>query len=104
MLDDAQLRILAGRLTAVPGLIAVTLGGSRARGDHTANSDLDLGLYYRGAVDTGALRLLADEVAEGHASITETGEWGPWVDGGGWLSIGGMPVDWIYRDISPVHT
>jgi hypothetical protein len=103
MLDDAQLRILAGRLTAVPGLIAVSIGGSRARGDHTANSDLDLGLYYRGTLDTAALRLLAADVAEGDANITEPGEWGPWVDGGGWLTIGGMPVDWIYRDIDRVH-
>ena len=27
------------------------------------------------------------------------GEWGPWVDGGCWLSIAGTAVDWQYRDL-----
>ena len=46
-LDDEQLTELAGRLVEVPGVVAVLLGGSRARGDHLAESDFDLGLYYR---------------------------------------------------------
>ncbi len=28
---------------------------------------------------------------------------GPWVDGGGWLHIGGEEVDWIYRDLDRVR-
>ena len=35
--------------------------------------------------------------------LPEPGAWGPWVDGGGWLSIDGMAVDWIYRDLDRVH-
>lgn len=36
------------RLGALPGIRAVVLGGSRARGTHRPDSDWDLGLYYRG--------------------------------------------------------
>nr|BFE67896.1 hypothetical protein GCM10020092_011970 [Actinoplanes digitatis] len=28
---------------------------------------------------------------------------GPWVDGGGWLTVDGAAVDWIYRDVSRVR-
>jgi hypothetical protein len=107
MLDDGALQALAQRLVAVPGVLAVMLGGSRARGDHDADSDVDLGLYYRPPLDTATLRDLARSVATARADraepeLTEPGEWGPWVDGGGWLTIDGLPVDWIYRDINRV--
>jgi predicted nucleotidyltransferase len=36
---------VAGRLIAIPGVVAVVLGGSRARGTATPESDVDLGLY-----------------------------------------------------------
>src|SRR5674476_649774 len=36
------------------------------------------------------------------ASVTRPGEWGSWVDGGGWLYIGGTAVDWIYRGLDCV--
>jgi hypothetical protein len=73
---------LAARLVQVPGIVAVTLGGSRARGEHTPESDVDLGLYYRPPLDTGALGDLARAVAGPDAAVTLPGEWGPWVDGG----------------------
>lgn len=44
----ARIADMAARLTAVPGIRAVALGGSRARGTHRPDSDWDLGLYYRG--------------------------------------------------------
>jgi len=83
--------------------VGVLLGGSRARGEHTPESDYDLGLYYRRPLDVHALGHLARDVAEPEASVTLPGEWGPWVDGGGWLHIGGAAVDWIYRDLDRVR-
>jgi hypothetical protein len=102
VLDDERLRALAARLVRVPGLVAVTLGGSRARGVHAPGSDVDLGLYYRPPLDVDRLGALARDVAGPGASVTGPGEWGPWVDGGAWLTVDGVPVDWIYRDLDRV--
>jgi hypothetical protein len=99
MIDDE----LVDRLCAVDGMVAVALGGSRARGDHRPDSDWDLGLYYRGRLDVAALQAVAASVADDEVALTGPGGWGPWVDGGGWLRLGGTPVDWIYRDLDRVH-
>ena len=103
MISDARLAAIADRLTTVPGVVGVTLGGSRARGTHLASSDFDLGVYYCGALDVPALAELARNLAGPDATVTRTGEWGPWVDGGGWLRIDDTAVDWIYRDLDRVH-
>jgi tRNA nucleotidyltransferase (CCA-adding enzyme) len=34
------------KLEGVPGIIGVVLGGSRARGTHRPDSDIDIGIYY----------------------------------------------------------
>ena len=102
-LTDGRLADLAARLTEVPGVVGVLLGGSRARGTQAPESDTDLGLYYRRPFDTEALGALAQRVAGPSAAVTTPGGWGPWVDGGGWLEVDGHPVDWIYRDLDRVH-
>lgn len=102
-LSDTRLHELAGRLVEVPGVTGVLLGGSRARGTHTPDSDTDLGLYYRRPLDVEALGALAREVTGAQARITRPGEWGPWVDGGGWLTVDGAAVDWIYREVGRVE-
>ncbi|WBB74459.1 nucleotidyltransferase domain-containing protein [Micromonospora sp. WMMD1128] len=94
---------LVDRLCAVDGVVAVALGGSRARGDHRPDSDWDVGLYYRGTPDVAGLRAVAASIADGPADLTAPGGWGPWVDGGGWLRVGGVAVDWIYRDLDRVR-
>jgi len=97
-------RVLAttGRLAEIPGIAGVALGGSRAIGTHRPDSDVDLGLYYRGSLDVAALRVLAAEVADEVLGISEVGGWGPWVNGGAWLVVDGTCVDWIYRDLDRV--
>ncbi|WP_037681807.1 nucleotidyltransferase domain-containing protein [Streptomyces albus] len=98
-----RLTEIADRLTGIGGVAGVCLGGSRARGTHRPDSDFDLGLYYRPPLDTAALRLLAAELAGEPVNVTEPGGWGPWVDGGAWLTVDGCRVDWIYRDLDRVH-
>jgi hypothetical protein len=90
-------------LTAIPGVTGVMLGGSRARREYTADSDVDLGLYYRPPLDVAGLGKLAREVAGPQAKVTEPGAWGPWVDGGAWPTIADTAVDWLYRDLDRVH-
>ena len=104
--DEALLRRLVVALSAVPGVEAIALGGSRARGTAVATSDYDIGLYYRAnrPIDVAALGEVAitldDRGAE--ASVTPIGGWGPWIDGGGWLVVDGAHVDLLYRDIDRV--
>lgn len=105
--DESALRRsideMAERLTAVPGIHAVVLGGSRARGTHRPDSDWDLGLYYRGAPDLAALTALASGFQGSPVEVAGPGGWGPWVNGGAWLRVDGVPVDWILRDLDRVE-
>jgi predicted nucleotidyltransferase len=93
---------MARDLVRVEGVVGVTLGGSRARGTADAHSDVDLGVYYRGGLDVPAVRALA-RTYDAAAEVSEPGGWGPWVDGGGWLTVAGTRVDWIYRDLDRVQ-
>lgn len=92
---------LAAELAALPGAVAVVLGGSRATATHRPDSDWDLGVYYRGSgrpLDPAALRAL------GHPGyVSEVGEWGPIVNGGAWLTLDRTPVDVLYRDLDTVQ-
>jgi len=95
---------LAEPLLGVGGVVGVLLGGSRARGTHHPDSDVDLGVYYRPPLDVDGLAALARELAGPDATVTRPGDWGPWVDGGAWLTIDGLAVDWVYRDVDRVRT
>jgi hypothetical protein len=101
--SDQRLDEMAARLAEVPSMVGVVLGGSRARKTHTPESDTDLGLYYRPPLDITALSGLAREMAGPDARVTQPGEWGPWVDGGGWLTVDGSAVDWLYRNLDRVE-
>jgi len=100
------LRGLVDALAALPGVEAVVLGGSHARGRADEGSDVDLGLLYRDArpVDVTAVRALAarwNDAAD--PVVTGLYEWGPWVNGGAWLSVRGRRVDLLYRSIDRVE-
>jgi predicted nucleotidyltransferase len=105
--DEALLRRLVAALAPVAGVEAIALGGSRARGTATAHSDYDIGLYYRAGrpIDVAALGKIAAGLDDrgAAASVTPLGGWGPWIDGGGWLVVGGAHVDLLYRDLDRVR-
>lgn len=104
MIRESLLKEMAGDLAAVDGVVAVALGGSRARGTHRADSDVDLGIYYdRGRLDLLALEDLAHRWSRRHVNIAAPGGWGPWVDGGAWLTVDGSDIDWILRDVARVR-
>jgi hypothetical protein len=106
MPPDPILQRIVPVLAEVPGVAAVALGGSRARGTATDASDYDIGLYYSAEQPLDTIRLLqavrtfADKPDA--AAMTPIGGWGPWIGGGGWLSVSGRKVDLLYRNIEAV--
>jgi hypothetical protein len=86
---------LAETLATMPGAVAVVLGGSRAAGTASASSDWDLGVYYRGRLDTGALAPFG--------TVHPPGSWGRIMNGGAWLQIEGTKVDVLLRDLDVVE-
>jgi hypothetical protein len=104
--DETLLRRLVRAFGGVPGIRAIVLGGSRARGEAAPTSDYDVGLYYEPdhPIDVGRLAkaaVLLPGVA--NSSVTDLGEWGPWIDGGAWLTVDGRRVDLLYRDLGKVR-
>ena len=104
---DQILAQVVARVAKIDGIAAIVLGGSRARGTADDRSDIDLGIYYDGAYpfSTPALGAAARELDDRHADglVTSFGEWGPGVNGGGWLEIRGNHVDFLYREIGAVR-
>jgi hypothetical protein len=91
-MQDPLLSRVVDALRPVKGLSALVLGGSRGRGTAGPQSDYDLGLYYEpdAPFDVEALRsAIAPLVDDPSSTVTRFGEWGPWINGGGWLTIGG---------------
>jgi Nucleotidyltransferase domain len=106
MPHDPILQRIIPVLAEVPGVAAIALGGSRARGTATETSDYDIGLYYPAErpLDTNRLlqaaRTLVDKPEA--AEVTPIGGWGPWIVGGGWLTVSERKVDLLYRNIDDV--
>lgn len=83
----------------------IVLGGSRATGTSTERSDIDIGIYYeKEQVDYTLLNEAASHLDDAHREnlVCREGEWGQWVNCGGWLIIDGYHVDFIMRDIERV--
>jgi predicted nucleotidyltransferase len=98
--DDGSLcDFVASRLAGLPGVRAVTLGGSRAAGTNRPDSDWDFAVYYRGAFSPDSLRALGWP-----GTVSEIGGWGGGVfNGGAWLKVDGRKVDVHYRDLDDVE-
>ena len=97
--DEAFAAYVGQRLGEVPGVLAVTLGGSRAEGTSRADSDWDFSLYYRGVFDPAGIREL-DRAGE----VFPVGGWGGGVfNGGAWLTVDERRVDVHYRDLDVVE-
>lgn len=94
-------------LSKVRGIAGVVLGGSRARGTHHETSDIDIGIYYDEALgfDINEVSKIATKLDDEHREnlVTNLGEWGSWINGGGWLIIQGYHVDFIFRDVNRVE-
>lgn len=97
---------LVADLRAIPGVVAVVLGGSHASGNFEASSDLDIGLYYQehAPFAVADIALLARSIStRGAPIVTDFYGWGPWVNGGAWLHTEVGKVDFIYRNLDQVE-
>jgi Nucleotidyltransferase domain len=93
------MRELAERLRDLPGVVAVTLGGSRATGETAREgSDWDFGLYYRDRISAEDVRALGFE-----GEVVKPGAWGRLVNGGARLTVDGQRVDLLYRELDAVE-
>ncbi|WP_282791640.1 nucleotidyltransferase domain-containing protein [Streptomyces sp. CC224B] len=97
--DARFLDSVTRQLAALPGVRAVTLGGSRAQGTHTPDSDWDFAVYYRDGFDPADLRAVGWD-----GEVSGIGDWGGGVfNGGAWLTVEGRHVDVHYRDLAVVE-
>lgn len=103
---DTLIQNIVDEIKTISGVKAVVLGGSRARGTHTLSSDIDVGIYYDPSqpMDLDALGKIATKLDDEHREnvITGFGGWGPWINGGGWLRIQSLPVDFLYKDLERI--
>ncbi|PPJ26857.1 DNA polymerase subunit beta [Nocardia nova] len=99
MTDEQFCDLVATHLAALPAVQAVTLGGSRATGTHTPDSDWDFAIYYRGSFSPDRLRQIGWP-----GTVSEVGAWGGGIfNGGAWLTIDGRATDIHYRDLDVVE-
>lgn len=91
-------------LAQTPGVIAVVLGGSYARGAARPDSDVDLGLYYMpdSPFRIDDIAQVAGSVAIQPPTVTAFYEWGAWVNGGAWIHTATGKVDFLYRNFDQV--
>jgi len=97
------LREVIAQLQAVPGVVALVLGGSYASGAQQAASDIDIGLYYDADAPFAieAIRTIAN--AAGSALVSDFYEWGAWVNGGAWIHTPTGKIDFLYRNLQQVR-
>jgi predicted nucleotidyltransferase len=103
--DFMDINKVVQAVSGVKGVQAVVLGGSQSRGEATEHSDYDIGVYYEvGALDTAGLEQRLQALDDGHMDtlLNPPGEWGPWINGGAWLTVDGTPVDILLRDTGRV--
>jgi len=102
----ALIESLGARLSRLAGMQAVVLGGSYARGRARPDSDIDLGLLYRkdAPFSIEEVATIARELNDTpDPVVTGFYEWGPWVNGGSWLTIGGQRVDFLYKNLDQLE-
>ncbi|MDG4818983.1 nucleotidyltransferase domain-containing protein [Micromonospora sp. WMMD956] len=104
--QDAILTKIRDALSGLPGIAGLALGGSRARGTADRRSDVDVGVYYHrdGRPDVRELSAAFARIDDsGDAGCTGYGEWGPWINGGGWLVVDGVKTDVLLREVDRVR-
>lgn len=90
----SEAQVIIELLAEQPNVSAVVLGGSRAIGTASIDSDWDLGVYYRGAIDLAPLA--------NYGTVFPPGSWGRLMNGGAWLRMNELKIDVLLRDLDVV--
>lgn len=102
-----DLNELVSLLSQVRGVKAIVLGGSYARGTASSESDIDIGLYYSDSqpFEISEIKEIVKKFSkEGESeTVTQLYEWGPWVNGGAWISTPSGKIDLLYRSLEHVE-
>lgn len=101
-----MLNAITSAFREVQGIAAIALGGSQAAGYANEHSDLDIGLYYfeNAPFSIESIRSIAAKFStQGTPLVTDFYEWGPWVNGGAWMTTAVGKVDLLYRNIDQVQ-
>ena len=101
----ALLQGVCATLSAIPGVRAVVLGDSYARGTAHAASDLDVGIYYfdHAPFTIAEIQRVAQSVAHQPPIVTDFYAWGRWVNGGAWIHTAAGKLDFLYRSLDQVQ-
>ena len=101
---ESILESVVDRFKTVKGIDAIVLGGSRATKTENEFSDIDIGIYYNKKFDIDKFKENASVLDDMKREdcITNLGEWGPWIDGGGWLTVDNISVDILFRSTKKV--
>ena len=90
------------RLQTVAGIEAV--GGALALGSHTSHRTWTSASLPDSPPDGRAeTRHRRDRRRTPQRHHPPLHEWGPWINGGGWLKVRGLAVDFLYRDLAQVE-
>ncbi len=92
-------------LKQIDGVKAIVLGGSYATGRATANSDLDIGIYYSedNPFSLDKIKSIAEKYSDNEVpTVTDFYEWGPWINGGAWIRTVNGKVDFLYKNIEQI--
>ncbi len=96
-----EYQVIVDELSRVPGVVALALGGSQSSGTASEGSDHDIGVYYDPErLDVSALGAAVTRLddASREGVLNPPGAWGPWINGGAWLTIHGEMVDILLKD------
>ena len=76
---DNIIQSVTEKLSSLPYIEGIVLGGSRARGTHTEDSDIDIGIYYKSeSFDLTAINQIATELDDENRNdlVVPPGAWG----------------------------
>ena len=98
MTDDEFVEMVVDTCRRAPGTTAITLGGSRARGDDRPDSDWDFAVYYRGAIDVAYF-----EGVGWPGQVFRPFDWGQVMYGGAVFDLDDRHFDIHYRNLDVVE-